>query len=120
MADPRVVNRVLDYLRASAVKWVHLVARVKGELNAALDACIVMKDGTETCVADTRTRLAACEIVLRAMKKDAGALLADTADKEDAAEQSNLSLARSIVGPPSAAPVQLEPLTLAPEPREVQ
>jgi len=97
MANPVVVRKVIEHLRSQAVKWQALVAKAKRVLLDAMDS-EVMKDGFP--VPDTKTRLEAARIALMTMKKDS-TLLEDAAADEDAAAESNIDLAKKIIGPPT-------------------
>ena len=107
MGNRAVAAKVIEYLRSSAIKWSHLVAKAKGVLAQAMDATksIYAKDGTVIAtVEDMKARLEAARIVLLTLKRDGGVLLEDAAEKEDNAA-TTIELARRIVGPsPTPAP----------------
>lgn len=96
MANPLVVKKVIEYLRTQAVKWQTLVSKAKKVLSDGMDATL-MRDGA--LVADVKVRLEAARIVLISMKKD-GLLLEESASEEDIAAESNVDLAKRILGTP--------------------
>ena len=100
MARPAVVAKVVEYLRAAAVKWQVLVVKAKATLLAAMDSNFVLKDGTQTDIPNMKIRLEAARVVLLTLKRDGATLLEDAATDEDRAAESNISLARRIVGAP--------------------
>ena len=102
MARPAVVAKVVEYLRAAAVKWQVLVVKAKHTLLAAMDTNLVLKDGTQTDIPNMKIRLEAARIVLLTLKRDGATLLEDAATDEDRAAESNITLARRIVGAPQA------------------
>jgi hypothetical protein len=104
MAKPAVVAKVIEYLRSAAVKWQVLVVKAKSTLMLAMDANRVMKDGTATDIPDMKMRLEAARIVLLTLKRDGATLLEDAASDEDKAAESNIDLARRIVGAPPEKP----------------
>lgn len=92
-----LVAKVVEYLRAQAVKWQVLVAKAKTVLMAAMEAEVTDKAGNIR--PDMRIRLDAARVVLLSLKKDGKHLLEDAANEEDAAAQSNIDLAKNILGP---------------------
>ena len=106
MAKPAVVAKVVEYLRAAAVCWRALVIKAKGTLLAAMDTNLVLKDGTVTDIPNMKVRCEAARIVLLTLKRDGATLLEDAASDEDKAAESNIALARRIVGAPPSETVQ--------------
>jgi hypothetical protein len=104
LAQPAVIAKIIEYLRASAVKWAVLVAKAKSTLLSAMDENLRLKDGTPTDQPNMRVRLEAARVVLLTLKRDGAGLLEDTAGAEDAAAESNIDLARRIVGSRVAEP----------------
>ena len=104
MARPAVVAKVVEYLRAAAVKWQVLVVKAKSTLLMAMDANLILKDGTQSDIPNMKMRVEAARIVLLTLKRDGAKLLEDAASDEDKAAESNIDLARRIVGAPPETP----------------
>lgn len=88
LSNRAVVNEALRRMRVAVVRWNELKEGAKRLLQVAL---------TEDDI-DMKDRLRACDIILRTLKKgNDGALLADSADAEDA-QETRLAQARKLIG----------------------